>query len=387
MQFHALHTPFLFFKAITKKMAMRSSVFAFVAVLLLLVEVPCIGADDADHPDHQQCTVMSSAGSSKQASGTSSSTPSERDEEENLADVEEVSGAREERGAETVDKTAGEEKDARFKALLLVGIVVCGAFGVILTVVCCVDDNEASGIDPKNEEMLELISKHYLPPCENCGTKHKGNRFCQGCQVVAYCSEECEKVHHARHEAFCERLAALRAKHTENPQTPQDAAGQNPFGNAMRRGYFVDWQKTNTHSILKDVAAYFVKYWANMVTESLSSLEKAGKGLLLVDVSTERFKDLHSTEDPVRIMYITYGQLRGNAHFALFTCDTVLSLLQGYDPRTSSVVAFTNGLSYLEVCPVYSMRVIRFCTVYFCEPPLFSLRYGTPISYPLHELG
>eukprot|EP01061_Rhynchopus_euleeides_P006811 TRINITY_DN15831_c0_g1_i1.p1 TRINITY_DN15831_c0_g1~~TRINITY_DN15831_c0_g1_i1.p1 ORF type:complete len:388 (+),score=101.44 TRINITY_DN15831_c0_g1_i1:74-1165(+) len=331
----------------------------FAVSLLLVLSAGARSTTEAQNSDSPETSASAAEGAVGACPAGDTTCPSDAAVSEQAQQVsqQETAGTQKSNAGQAAPGVPKVDRDGQLNAIILVSVVVVFAFGVIAMVVCCTDDTDASdSLTPKDKEMMEMLSKHYLPPCENCGTKHQGNRLCDQCEVVAYCSQECQVVHRPRHEVVCDRLRALRTKHTENPPAPKPGAEDANPGNAMRRGYFVDWQKTNTPSILKDTAAYFVKYWGSIVTQSLANLEKLGKGLVLADVSTERFKDLHATGDPVRIMYLTYGQIRGNPHLAMFTCDRVLTMLQEYNPRTSSVVAFTNGLNYVEredaMCPV-----------------------------------
>ena len=326
------------------------------------------GRTESDESSHRAAEAAAATGAdkteteaAKSASASSAGEPS-RSEEGPFAAVPGVGPAR------AGEAAPGDVRvEAHVQAVILLCVLLVGVVGVLLAVVCCTDDpQEAALRDPKNREMLELISKHYLPPCEACGTKHKDNRLCEACSVVAYCSEPCRASHAPRHAEVCGRLASLRAKHTERPPSHQhgtDAAAaggggggegaEDGMGNAMLKGYFVDWQADNAAGILKDVATFFVKYQAKMVAAARDNLPSQGRGLLLVDVSTERFKELHKACDPTRMMYLSSATVRANPRLALFACDTVAELLQRYDPGRESVVAFTNGLSYVEVMCFY----------------------------------
>eukprot|EP01059_Diplonema_ambulator_P036661 TRINITY_DN9234_c0_g1_i1.p1 TRINITY_DN9234_c0_g1~~TRINITY_DN9234_c0_g1_i1.p1 ORF type:complete len:299 (+),score=50.00 TRINITY_DN9234_c0_g1_i1:38-898(+) len=217
--------------------------------------------------------------------------------------------------------------------------VIVGLIGVMVFLLCSDDDREAACV---GNEMYD-VARHYIPPCENCGQKLPQNKLCEGCQVVGYCSPECREVHEARHREVCYRLAALRNKHSEGGGVPL----KEPANHASQRGYFVNWEPTKHTAILKDTAAYFVKHRQAIADCAVKNLPKSGRGLVLVDVSTERFKPLHKVEDPVRLMYLSAGML-ANPVLSLLQCNKIKDLVTNYDPNTSAVAVFSNGLNYIE---------------------------------------
>ncbi|KAJ7447505.1 hypothetical protein B0H11DRAFT_2082368 [Mycena galericulata] len=55
---------------------------------------------------------------------------------------------------------------------------------------------------------------HPLEMCENCSVRGKDLRRCGGCQLVRYCSKECQKAHWKNHKTHCaiNKAALIKAK-------------------------------------------------------------------------------------------------------------------------------------------------------------------------------
>eukprot|EP01065_Artemidia_motanka_P027628 TRINITY_DN32833_c0_g1_i1.p1 TRINITY_DN32833_c0_g1~~TRINITY_DN32833_c0_g1_i1.p1 ORF type:complete len:322 (+),score=119.60 TRINITY_DN32833_c0_g1_i1:62-1027(+) len=207
-----------------------------------------------------------------------------------------------------------------------------------------------------DEVRLRLLQEKLLrlPPCDRCGKKLPTSELCPSCQVVAYCGPDCMRRDRDRHGIVCDRLKAIREQHDQK-SGDEGRAVEAPPDHAVSRGYFVDWADDDS-MILRDALTFFAKYRSRMVEYAVAQLPGKGRGVVLADVSTERFKALHAVEDPLRLMYITASAIGRGGPLSLFDCDHVTDLVCEYDPQQSLVVAFTNGMNYVTRtdarCPV-----------------------------------
>ncbi|KAJ9451079.1 hypothetical protein DIPPA_16738 [Diplonema papillatum] len=215
-----------------------------------------------------------------------------------------------------------------------------------------------SGGAEREGEILDLLAKHYAPPCESCGTKSHGNALCPGCSVVAYCGEACAEVHKARHAEVCGRLAALRKKHSDRPPTFRGRAPDHEPPPAAQLGYFNDWAASEPQAALRDTAAYFVKYRLAIADFAAENVNRHGRGVVLVDVATERFKPLHTVDTSNHFVYLPARAIVQNPRLSLYACHTVLELVQAYNPSEAAVVAFVCGIGSIERTQVVSPVIL-----------------------------
>jgi hypothetical protein len=61
-----------------------------------------------------------------------------------------------------------------------------------------------------------------IPPCDYCGTNWTGNLFCSQCQMVFFCSKECQKVawKQGGHKRECPKLQL------DNERAPKEAVNR-----------------------------------------------------------------------------------------------------------------------------------------------------------------
>ena len=216
--------------------------------------------------------------------------------------------------------------------------------------------------ESEDERMMKELQRHYSPPCELCGKKGYENKLCTICEVVAYCSAACKEAHADRHNEVCSRLAVIRKKHTSGKNKAGDLSNlsEQRKNCGTLQGYFVDWGGVSKSAILKDVCLYFIKYQHLMPEKALSHVNQQGRGIILCDVSTERFVKLEETSPDVRMLFLPASSIIG-PRLTLFNCNVVRDYLMNYNPNNSAVVAFTNGLNYIEhsaaTCPVVLMSL------------------------------
>eukprot|EP01060_Flectonema_neradi_P020949 TRINITY_DN28448_c0_g1_i1.p1 TRINITY_DN28448_c0_g1~~TRINITY_DN28448_c0_g1_i1.p1 ORF type:complete len:274 (+),score=40.14 TRINITY_DN28448_c0_g1_i1:173-994(+) len=233
------------------------------------------------------------------------------------------------------------------------GFVVIGVVIFMSIVIAFMGKGET-----QDERMLRELQRHYSPPCELCGKKGFENKLCRKCEVVAYCSQSCQEAHSDRHNEVCSKLAVIRKKHTTGKSDVSTLAEQQRKNCGTLQGYFIDWGGVSSTAILKDACLYFIKYQHLIPEKALSHLSQQGRGIVLCDVSTERFVKLDEVSTDVRMLYIPAGSIMG-PRLALFNCQMIRDYLVSYNPGNSAIVAFTNGLNYIEhtaaTCPVVVM--------------------------------
>eukprot|EP01062_Namystynia_karyoxenos_P054379 TRINITY_DN44719_c0_g1_i1.p1 TRINITY_DN44719_c0_g1~~TRINITY_DN44719_c0_g1_i1.p1 ORF type:complete len:349 (+),score=110.70 TRINITY_DN44719_c0_g1_i1:87-1133(+) len=264
------------------------------------------------------------------------------------------------RGRQRGGEKEGDEEN--MVVLIFVSAIIAAAVGMWIYNTCTQSSSD-------KQARMRLLHEQLanLPPCERCGQKLVSSRLCDNCQVIVYCSPDCSEKDKARHSLVCDRLRQIRLSHEQGGGAP---AGREapppgpPAGSAPAKGYFADWT-ADDGKILRDAVTYFAKYFSKLSEFAASELRGKGRGIVLADVSTERFKPLHCAEDPIRLMYITQRAIsaHGGSALSLFDCDLVSDLLSGYNPQQGFVVAFTNGMNYVNRldarCPVVALSFDR----------------------------